>query len=61
MRVTKIRRCAECKQVFASPEAFRLHKRVDRNCRSVEAFVAVVYKETSNVWINTKASPKSNP
>ena len=61
MRVTKIRRCAECKQVFASPEAFRLHKRVDRNCRSVEALVAVGYKETSKGWINTKASPKRTP
>lgn len=58
--VTKIRRCKECKQVFATPDAFRLHKRVDGNCRTIEALVAVGYKQTPKGWINSKVPGGSN-
>lgn len=58
--VTKIRRCKECKQVFATPDAFRLHKRVDGNCRTIEALVAVGYKQTPKGWINSKIPTGSN-
>ena len=53
--ISKIRRCVECKQVFASPDAFRLHKRVDGNCRSIEASLAVGYKQTPKGWLHSKA------
>jgi len=34
--IPKIRRCTECKQGFAAPDAFRLHKRLDGNCRRLQ-------------------------
>lgn len=58
--VTKIRRCKECKQVFATPDAFRLHKRVDGNCRTPEGLAAVGYKQTPKGWINSKIPTGSN-
>jgi len=57
--VPKIRRCKECKQIFAAPDAFRLHKRMDGNCRSLEALVAVGYKQTPKGWLHTKIPPGS--
>lgn len=55
----KIRRCGECRQLFSSPDSFRLHKRVDGNCRSVEALVAVGYIQTPNGWRHTRTPPGS--
>ena len=57
--VSKVRRCTECKQVFASPDAFRLHKRVDGNCRSIEALTAIGYIQTPKGWLHTKVPPGS--
>jgi len=57
--VFKTRRCTECKQVFASPDAFRLHKRVDGNCRSIEALTAIGYIQTPKGWLHTKVPPGS--
>jgi hypothetical protein len=57
--VSKTRRCTECKQVFASPDAFRLHKRVDGNCRSIEALTAIGYIQTPKGWLHTKVPPGS--
>jgi hypothetical protein len=37
-----------------------MHKRVDGNCRSVEALVAVGYKQTPKGWIHTKVPGGSN-
>jgi hypothetical protein len=50
MTVPKIRRCTECKQVFATPESFRSHKRVGGDCRSVEALSATGFKQTPQGW-----------
>ena len=58
--IIRQRRCTECKQVFASPDAFRLHKRVDGNCRSIEALVAAGYKQTPKGWIHSKVPGGSN-
>ena len=57
--VSKVRRCTECKQVFASPDAFRLHKRVDGTCRSIEALTAIGYIQTPKGWLHTKVPPGS--
>ena len=55
MTVPKIRRCTECKQVFANPDSFRLHKRKDGYCRSEEALVAVGYRTTPKGWLHMRA------
>jgi hypothetical protein len=55
MTTPRVRRCTECKQVFANPDSFRLHKRKDGYCRSEEALVAVGYRPTANGWMHTKA------
>ena len=59
MTVPKIRRCAECKQVFATPESFRSHKRVDGACRSVEALHAIGFRQTPQGWKITPPDRKS--
>jgi len=50
MTIPKIRRCGECKQVFATPESFRSHKRGGGDCRSVEALLAVGFQQTPQGW-----------
>lgn len=50
MKVTKIRRCGECKEVFVTPESFRSHKRIDRECRTPEALYAVGFRQTPQGW-----------
>lgn len=50
MPVTKVRRCTECKQVFATPESFRSHKRMDGACRTPEALHAVGFRQTPQGW-----------
>jgi hypothetical protein len=58
MSVAKIRRCTECKQVFATPESFRSHKRVDGACRTPEALLAVGFQQTSQGWKSRPPSSK---
>lgn len=58
--ITKTRRCTECKQIFASPDAFRLHKRVDGNCRTIEGLIAVGYRQTPKGWLHSKVPARSN-
>lgn len=50
MTVSKVRRCTGCKQVFATPESFRSHKRLGSDCRSVEALIAVGFVRTPRGW-----------
>lgn len=52
--IHKIRRCTECKQVFATPDALRMHKRFDGHCRSVDAMIAVGYKRTPKGWLHAR-------
>ena len=54
------RRCRECKIKFADPESFRRHKRIDMNCRTVEALKAVGYTLTDKGWKATRVPPNSN-
>lgn len=48
---SRVRRCKECKQVFASPESYLGHKRAE-GCRSPEALVAAGYVQTPKGWIH---------
>ncbi len=58
--VSKIRRCKECKQIFAAPDAFRLHKRVDGNCRSIEGLTAAGFRQTPKGWLHSRVPLGSN-
>ena len=48
----KVRRCAECKRVFANPESFRMHKLKGVGCRTVEGLIARGYVEIDGKWMN---------
>ena len=48
----KVRRCAECKRVFANPESFRMHKLKGIGCRTAEGLIARGYVEIDGKWIN---------
>lgn len=50
-KVTKIRRCSECKRVYATPEGFRMHKYRGGGCRTTEALTAAGYAETPSGWM----------
>lgn len=56
----KVRRCAECKEVFATPDSLRLHKRTWGECRSPEALEAVGFTKTPNGWKAKRVPPNSN-
>lgn len=56
----KVRRCKECKEVFATPESLRKHKRVGGECRSLEALRAVGFVSTKKGWLLTCIPPNSN-
>jgi hypothetical protein len=49
-KVSKTRRCTECKRVYATPEAFRMHKLAGVGCRPIEALRAIGYVETDKGW-----------
>ena len=48
----KVKRCSECKRVFANPESFRMHKLKGIGCRTVEGLIARGYVETDGKWNN---------
>lgn len=48
----KVRRCAECKRVFANPESFRVHRIVGGRCRTEDELKAKGYVESGGKWIN---------
>lgn len=53
-KVSKTRRCTECKRVYASPEAFRMHKYRGGGCRTEAALMACGYAETPTGWVHRK-------
>lgn len=52
----KIRRCTECKQVFATPQSFFEHKKIGGNCRSVDTLMSAGFERTSQGW--RRVTPK---
>ena len=48
----KVRRCGECKRVFANPESLRMHKLKGIGCRTDEGLKAKGYVEIDGKWIN---------
>ena len=49
---SRIRRCGECKRVFANPESLRMHKLKGIGCRTDEGLKAKGYVEIDGKWIN---------
>jgi hypothetical protein len=49
---TKVRRCGECKRVFANPESFRVHKLKGIGCRTDEGLKAKGFIESGGKWIH---------
>jgi hypothetical protein len=49
-KVTKVRKCAECKKTFVNAESFRTHKFKFGGCRSEEGLLANGYTLTSKGW-----------
>jgi hypothetical protein len=49
-KVSKVRQCHECKEVFATPDSFRQHKYMGGHCRSVEALNFAGFVKTSKGW-----------
>jgi len=48
----KVRRCAECKRVFANPESFRVHRIVGGRCRTEDELKAKGYVESGGKWFH---------
>lgn len=48
---SRIRRCGECKRVFANPESLRMHKLKGIGCRTDEGLKAKGYVEVGGSWI----------
>lgn len=49
---SKVRRCAECKRVFANPESFRVHRIVGGRCRTEDELKAKGYVEAPKGWMH---------
>lgn len=58
-KVSRVRRCTECKETFATPDSFRQHKHKGGFCRSAEALEAAGFKQTPKGWVRGKDDDRS--
>jgi hypothetical protein len=49
-KVSKVRQCHECKEVFATPDSFRQHKYMGGHCRNAESLNFAGFVKTSKGW-----------